>query len=118
MIADIQTAEPQPARVSDTSAQAYQQLGWLTVGTQTRTIFDIVVAAQRNGAADMTRREIWHEYERITGKRIDPGTIAARVKNLIDAGRLISSQDRRICSVSGITVAPVFVPEKQARLCE
>lgn len=84
---------------------------------QADVVLDIVLAAVRNGAIDMSLREIAHTFTRVHGKPIDVGTVSARVTALVDAGRLVRLPgSTRPCSLSGKTVSPVTVPATQARL--
>ncbi len=98
------------------SAQAFAQVGNMTLKTESDKIHDICVAAQRNGAQGLSGREIQHQYELIYGKRIDAGTVSARVNALILAGRLKRSSVARMCSITGRDIYPVAVPATQARL--
>lgn len=100
----------------DTSAQALAALGYRKMAKQQQEIFDVVLAAQRNGARDMSLTEIRDTYERINGKRIDLNRVSARVSNLVAAKRLHRREDTRPCSVSERPIHPVYVPESQARL--
>lgn len=101
----------------DTSAAALEALGFKKMAKQQQAIFDVVLGCQRHGMADMSLTEIRDAYERLHGRRIDLNRVSARVSNLVAAERLMRRLDTRACSVSGRQVHPVFVPEKQARLC-
>lgn len=100
----------------DTSAQALAAFGLKKMAKQQHEIFDVVLGAQRNGAADMSLTEIRDAYERLHARRIDLNRVSARVSNLVAAGRLVRRQNTRPCTVSGQQIRPVFVPESQARL--
>lgn len=106
-----------PQRATDTSAQALDAMGLRRMTGQRREVFDIVVGAQRNGARDLSLREIQQRYETRHGKRIDVSTVSARVHNLVTAGWLHRRADVRACDITGMAVHPVFAPAKQARLC-
>lgn len=112
---DITPAERQ--RATDTSAQALDAMGLRRMAGQRRKIFDIVVAAQRRGVQDMSLREIQGRYECLEGRRIDVGTVSARVNNLVAAGWLQRRSDIRPCGVTGHGVHPVYVLPQQERLC-
>ena len=99
-----------------TSAQAFSSLGNMVLKTEADKILDIVLAAQRNGMDDLSGREIQARYELQYGKRIDSGTVSARVNALILANRLSRSPIARICSVTGRDIYPVRVPATQGRL--
>lgn len=101
---------------SHASAAAFAQVGNMTIKTEADKIHDICVAAQRHGARDMSGREIQHQYELIYGKRIDSGTVSARVNALTLAGRLKRSSVARACSITGRDIYPVLVPVTQTRL--
>ena len=111
-------AAPAPAAGAvHTSAQALDAMGLRAMARSNRAIFDICVGAQRNGARDLSLREIQQRYERLYSKRIDVSSVSARVHSLIEAGWLHRRADPRACSITGRSVLPVFAPEKQARLC-
>jgi len=111
-------AAPAPAAgAAHTSALALDAMGLRTLARSNRAIFDICVGAQRNGACDLSLREIQQRYERLYSKRIDVSSVSARVHSLIEAGWLHRRADPRVCSITGRSVLPVFAPEKQARLC-
>ena len=95
-----------------TSAQAFSSLGNMVLKTEADKILDICVGAQRNGAHDMSGREIQQRYEFLYGRRIDSGTVNA----LILAGRLKRSSIARACSVTGRDIYPVLVLMAQTRL--
>lgn len=112
-------AMPSPPAVStlDTSAASFEALGLKKMARQQQAIFDVVLACQRSGAHDLSLTEIRDAYERKHSQRIDLNRVSARVNNLVAAQRLSRRAETRDCSVSGRPVHPVFVPEKQARLC-
>lgn len=107
----MQTHSTSPA-----SAQAFAQVGNVVLKTEADKILDICLGAQRNGAQDLSGREIQARYELLYGKRIDSGTVSARVNALILAGRLKRSQISRACSVTGRDIYPVLVLMAQTRL--
>lgn len=98
------------------SAASFALMDNLILKTEADKIHDICVAAQRHGARDLSGREIQRQYEMLYGKRIDSGTVSARVNALITAGRLKRSSVARACSVSGRDIYPVLVPTTQVRL--
>lgn len=100
----------------DTSAAAFEALGFKRMARQQQAIFDVVLACQRNGAHDLSLTEIRDAYERTHGGRIDLNRVSARVSNLVAAQRLGRRADARLCTITGHAVHPVFVPEKQVRL--
>lgn len=103
--------------VAETSLQAHSQIGMRKRKGQLDVIFDIVLGACRNGAADMSLREISAAFHRLHGKPIDVGTVSGRVTQLVAAERLVRVEgSERLCTLSGKTVHPVTVPAKQARL--
>lgn len=101
----------------DTSSAALAVFGLKKMARQQQAIFDVVLAAQRNGAVDMSLTEIRDAFERTHSKRIDLNRVSARVSNLVAAQRLVRAVDARLCSVTGYLVRPVFVPAAQVRLC-
>lgn len=105
--------ETSPGKVS--SAQARDALGMRALGGQQREVLDIVLAAARNGVADLTGKEIQARYRQLTGKDIDAGTVSARLNSLL-AGKLLERAPRRQCTVSKLMVGPVRPVAQQARL--
>ena len=101
---------------SHSSAQALGEIGLKNLKGELDKIHDIVLAAARNGIPDMSGREIQARYERIYGKRIDSGTVSARVKNLIDANRLERCRITRTCNITNKDIHPVRVMAHQTRL--
>lgn len=98
------------------SAAALDDLGVAHLKGQQREVLDIVVAAVRNGARDMTGKEIQARYRALnSGKDIDAGTVSARVNSLI-AAKLLERSERRACFVTGLMVGPVRPVAQQARL--
>ena len=104
-------------QVATTSADAYAAFSARTRKNQVDLVFDIVAGACRNGALDMSLREIAHTYQRIHGKPIDVGTVSARVTALVMAKRLVRLQGaERPCSITGKTVHPVTAPAHQVAM--
>lgn len=104
--------------IAQTSLEAHGQIGMRERKGQLDVIFDIVLGACRNGAPDLSLREIAAAYHRLHGKPIDVGTVSGRVTQLVTAQRLVREPgSERLCTLSGKTVHPVTVPAKQARLC-
>lgn len=114
MTADVMTR----VTTLDTSADALQALPLRDRQRQMSAVFDVVLGHQRGGGRDMSLTELRDAYERAHGTRIDLNRVSARVTDLVHAGWLQRRPDTRACSVSGRQILPVFVPEKQARLCE
>ena len=109
----LQTDSP---TTTNTSAQAYAGIGIRQLKGELDKIHDIVLAAARHGVDDMSGAEIQQRYELIYGKRIDKGTVSARVKNLIDGRRLERCRIARPCLVTGRDIHPVRVMAHQTRL--
>lgn len=61
-----------------------------------RNVIDILIAAHRNGALDMTADEIQEAYElRVTNKRIGDGPFAGRISEMAAAGLILASSTKR-----------------------
>lgn len=98
------------------SAIARDQLGMVSLKGQQRDVLDIVLAASRNGVADLSGREIQARYRQTyPGRDIDTGTVSARVNSLI-AAKLLERCPDRLCSITGKTVGPVRPVAQQARM--
>lgn len=105
------------SNVAETSRKSLGQISGCERKQQADVILDVVVAACRNGAQDMSLQEIAWAYERQHGKRIDVGTVSGRVTALVTAGRLVRLPSaQRQCSISKRHVAPVTVPLEQVRM--
>ena len=66
------------------------------LGQMKRDILDIVRVAQRNGASDMTAKEIQDIYEKHIKKgRMSDGYFAGRVSELVTDGHLLRSAKRQ-----------------------
>lgn len=111
--ADITHSVDQPV---NTSAQALAAMRLPDIKQLQDKIHDICVAAQRNGYADLSGKEIQARYELLYGQRIEASTVSSRVNNLVTAGRLERVKQVRPCAVTGRDIHPVRVPLKQARL--
>jgi hypothetical protein len=107
---------PEPLPSKQVSAIARDQFGMWAIKGQQRDVLDIVLAAHRNGVADLSGREIQARY-RISypGKDIDTGTVSARVNSLI-AAKLLERCPDRLCSITSKTVGPVRPVAQQARM--
>jgi len=77
-----------PSTTSHTSAQALAALGNTGKKIMLDQIEDICLAAQRNGADDLSGKEIQQRYELQYGKRIESSTVAGRVNDLVTVRRL------------------------------
>jgi len=108
--------ENSPSKTLHASAQAFGTIGNAELKTSSDKLFDICLAAQRNGADDLSGREIQARYELLYGKRIDSGTVSARVNALVTAKRLVRLTFSRPCSITQRDIYPVRVPATQARL--
>ena len=112
--AALPATQAMPSR--QVSAIARDQLGTASMKGQQRDVLDIVLAASRNGVADLSGREIQARYRTTyPGKDIDTGTVSARVNSLI-AAKLLERCPNRLCSITGKTVGPVRPVAQQTRL--
>jgi hypothetical protein len=98
-----------------TSAQALGAMGNKPTARRDAEVCDIVIAAWRNGIADMSGREIQQVYEFQHSKRIDTSTIAGCLNRLVTAKRLERVAERP-CNVTGFNIAPVRPVAHQVRL--
>lgn len=78
-----------PLPTLDAQVAALQGMGLIGLKTRADDIYLIVATACKNGADDLTGREIQALYERRYGRRIESGTISARVSELLAAQRIL-----------------------------
>ena len=105
-----------PTTSAGTSAQSLRAIGLHGFKSSADKVFDICLAAQRNGAADLSLSEIRSRYELQHSHRFDLSSVSGRVSNLVSAGRLERLSIARPCSVTGRNILPVRVPMVQTRL--
>lgn len=111
-----------PRATRETSGEAFRTIGNKGLSAEMRKVLDICLAAQRNGAQDLSGREVQVRYEayysQTSGKvvRKDMSSISGRINDLVTAGRLERLPLKRQCSISGESIMPVRVPAMQSRL--
>jgi hypothetical protein len=106
------------ANTAQTSAQALGSIGNRAIKAVSARLIDIVISGCRNGAIDLSGKEIQKRYEQTYSTRIDSSTISARLNELVSAKRLIRQGVSRPCRVTGRYVFPVYVPPVQSRLVD
>ncbi len=111
-------------QIADTSRRSLGAVGLRGRKTLADKIHGVVQAAQRNGARDMSMREIQRtlaEREVDANGRplwVDVSSISGRVNELVAAQRLLRDRAHpRPCLVSGRMIEPLSVPVRQERLC-
>lgn len=100
----------------DARGPAFAQVSARELAGRQKEVLDIVLGAQRNGAANLTRQEILRKWEYMHNKRIGEGTISSAVCRLIAANKLAPAGERRKCEVTGNLVTPVRAVAQQAAL--
>jgi hypothetical protein len=100
----------------EAQCQALTNMGLIGLKTRADDVYLVIATACRAGVQDLTGREIQSLYERRYGRRIESGTISARVSELIAAHRVLRRPVTRVCTVTGEMAAPVYVVMKQVRL--
>ena len=108
--------ETKPRATKEASFLALGQMGLLGLKTSADNVYLVIAAACRNGAADLTRRELQALYEQRFECRMDASSISARVNELVTAQRVFERKDNRVCTVTGNMVGAVYVVMKQVRL--
>lgn len=79
-------------------------------------VLDVVIARQRNGAKDLTDREIRDVLELLhSPRRFEVGQVANRVSDLVKAGLLKESEPRLNPKTRKMN-RTVFAPAEQGRL--
>jgi hypothetical protein len=108
--------ETKPRATKEASFLALGQMGLIGLKTSADNVYLVIAAACRNGAADLTRRELQALYEQRFECRMDASSISARVNELVTAQRVFERKDNRVCTVTGNMVGAVYVVMKQVRL--
>lgn len=112
----VETIDGNPLPTLDAQVAALQGMGLIGLKTRADDIYLIIATACKAGADDLTGREIQALYERRYGRRIESGTISARVSELLAAQRILRRPQTRICTVTRKVAAPVYVVMKQTRM--
>jgi hypothetical protein len=112
----VAAVDPNPLPAKDAQYAALQRMGLIGLKSRADDIFLIVATACRAGVDDLTGREIQTLYERRYGRRIESGTISARVSELLAARRILRRPQSRVCTVTREMAAPVYVVMKQVRM--
>ena len=101
---------------ADTSAASFDAERPRWQASKQKALLDLVLGAQRNGAKDLSMRELQASYELVHGKRIDMSSISSCCNGLVAAGRLVRATPVRSCSITGRDILPLSVPVQQAVL--
>jgi hypothetical protein len=116
VVVPSETVDANPLPAKDAQFAALQRMGLIGLKSRADDIFLIIATACRAGVDDLTGREIQALYERRYGRRIESGTISARVSELLAARRILRRPQRRVCTVTREMVASVYVVMKQVRM--
>jgi hypothetical protein len=111
-----ETIDANPLPAKDAQFAALQRMGLIGLKSRADDIFLVIATACRAGTEDLTGREIQALYERRYGRRIESGTISARVSELLAARRILRRPQSRVCTVTREMAAPVYVVMKQVRM--
>lgn len=111
-----ETIDANPLPTKDAQFAALQSIGLLGMKTRADDVLLVIATACKAGVEDLTGREIQALYERRYGRRIESGTISARVSELLAARRILRRPQTRICTVTREIAAPVYVVMKQTRM--
>jgi len=86
------------------------------VSPSQQVVLDALIARQRNGAQDMTDREIREVLEQLhSPRRFEVGQVANRVSELVRAGVVKEAEPRMNPHTQKLNRA-VFIPAQQVRL--
>jgi hypothetical protein len=86
------------------------------VSPSQQVVLDALIARQRNGAQDMTDREIREVLEQLhSPRRFEVGQVANRVSELVKAGVVKEAEPRMNPHTQKLNRA-VFIPAQQVRL--
>ena len=111
-----ETVDANPLPTKNAQMAALSAIGLLGMKTRADDVLLVIATACRVGVEDLTGREIQALYERRYGRRIESGTISARVSELLAARRILRRPQTRICTVTREVAAPVYVVMKQVRM--
>ena len=106
----------------DTSAQSHNSISLSSKKKMQDDILAICITHQRHGARDMSAQEIrrilelQYQAERGASTRVDMSSMTSPIARMVDAGRLLRLQHKRVCSITGQNIHPLQVPLTQARL--
>lgn len=115
---DDEVRGKQAAGVAGTSRDALAEVSLTARKTMGDRIHDVVAQACREGAKDMSMREIQLALNQRSGIYMDMSSISARVNALVCAQRLVRDKlNPRQCSITGKNIEPLSLPVQQARLC-
>jgi hypothetical protein len=97
-----------------TTARSRLNIGRMS--QQQREVFDVIVAACRNGVIDLTGREIKARYLTMNpGKEIETNSVRRCLNGLIDS-HFLERCPRRFCTVTREWVEPVRPVAQQQRI--
>ena len=116
VLVPAETVDANPLPTKDAQMAALSAMGLLGMKTRADDVLLVIATACRAGVDDLTGREIQTLYERRYGRRIESGTISARVSELLAARRILRRPQTRICTVTREIAAPVYVVMKQTRM--
>lgn len=116
VVIPAETIDANPLPTKDAQMAALSAIGLLGMKTRADDVLLVIATACRAGVDDLTGREIQTLYERRYGRRIESGTISARVSELLAGRRILRRPQTRICTVTREVAAPVYVVMKQTRM--
>lgn len=103
--------------IASTSRESLSKISLPERQTTTAKIEAVVITAMRNGAPDLSMREIQAAFEAQHGRRIDLCFISARINELVAAKRLDRNKMiTRPCSLSNSPIHPITAPAQQQRM--
>lgn len=77
----------------------------------------VITNAMRNGAKDMSMKEVQAALERTYGLHVELSSISGRVNALVNAKRVVRDKlHPRTCSVTGRSIEPLSVAAEQERM--
>lgn len=101
---------------ADTRNASFDAIRPLKQESKQRKLYDLVLGAQRNGAGDMSMRELQQEYAYAHGIHIELSTVSSCCNAMVAAGWLVRDTPVRECCISGRNIKPLSVPAQQGRL--
>lgn len=103
--------------IADSSRQALAQISKVGQMSMLDQIESVIAQAMRNGAKDLSMKEVQLAMVRVYGRSVELSSISARVNELVSAKRVVRDKvNLRPCTVTGKAIEPLSVVAEQERM--